>query len=89
MNLRQRIERLERLQGQDRTARVSFWDILCGAVPAEGIAPEDIQGWAEIEPALREAIRAGDEDPIEARLQQVLAQATAPNPASPDNHHEL
>jgi hypothetical protein len=89
MNIKQRIERLERLKGRHSTGRVSFWDILCGAIPAEGVAPEDIQGWAEIEPALREAIRAGDEDPIEARLQQVAAQATAPNPVSPDNHHEL
>jgi hypothetical protein len=87
MTIKQRIQRLERLKRRDRTAPVSFWDVLCGAALPEDLAPEDAQRWAELESILC-ADRVADKDFIEARVLEGLASATAPSQARPDNHHD-
>jgi hypothetical protein len=73
---------------QDTHARYTIFDLINGLVP-ENVKLQDLPGWADIERALREAMRAADEDPIEARLQQLLASAPAPSRVSLDNPLEL
>jgi hypothetical protein len=87
MSLKTRLTRLESRQPA-RNTRYTIFDFINGTLP-ENVKLEDIDKWAELEPALREVVRAVEEDSVEARLQRLMTSVTTPSAANPENHDDF